>query len=80
MRPYTVSEIDDLRMVCEDRYLYGTTNLHRSMTLSRQYQEQDKNAAVEEMVRTYMTAGLTADDIRKQDNPSLSQNVDSTTA
>lgn len=66
MRAYTVKEIDDLREVCEMKYLYGTTDPMQAIGFSRQYQESDKVKAVEELVRTYMIAEITAEDIRKQ--------------
>lgn len=67
MRAYTVKEIDDLRQACEMRFLWGTTNPTGEMYCSRQYKESEKILAVEELVRTYMTAGITAEDIQKQD-------------
>lgn len=78
-RAYTVKEIDALRQAGEDRYLYGSTYTpppppghtgglynHR---MSRSYRESDKAATVEEMVRTYMLAGITAKDIIEADRP-----------
>ena len=65
-RKYTVAEIDALRQVAEMRYLYGTTVWGDGM--SRCYMEADKTKAVEEMVRTYMMAGITAQDIIDSDN------------
>ena len=67
-RTYTVKEIDDLRSVCETRYLYGSTVLNGGMRMSRGYRERDKVLAVEEMVRTHMVAGHTAQDIIDADN------------
>lgn len=68
-RAYTVRELDDLRSVVEMRYLYGTSNLNQCSGMSRSYREEEKTKAVEEMVRTAMLAGHTAQDIRDADNP-----------
>ena len=65
-RRYTVKEIDDLREVCERRYLYGTTSLVVPQ-MSRAYYENDKIKAVEELLRTYMMAGITAKQINEED-------------
>ena len=68
MKKYSVAEIDDLRVVCGLRYIWGTSEpSHSGMTTSRQYSEIDKIKAVEETVRTYMIAGIKADEIRKED-------------
>ena len=76
-RAYTVEEIDDLLAVVHWRVNFGSTyspppekgheneNTIRSGMRSWSLGEEDK--AVNELVRTYMTAGLTADDIREQD-------------
>jgi hypothetical protein len=71
---YSVREIDDLRRVCEERYLWGSTYTPpfepgetSRVRHGRSYKESDKNAAVEEMVRTFMLAGVTAADIRAED-------------
>lgn len=68
-RAYTVREIDALRQACETRWLYGTTNLsgRGGGFCSRQYRSEEKDAGVEQMVRTYMVAGITADDIYAED-------------
>lgn len=66
---YTVAEIDALRGACESRYLFGTTAPTSGM--SRSYYEPDKAKAVEEMVRTYMLAGIRADDLYAQDGVKL---------
>jgi len=66
-RKYTVSEIDDLRRVCDDRFLWGTSKRHPGMHSSRVYDPVERSNAVENMVRTYMLAGITAEDIRAED-------------
>lgn len=64
-RRYSVSELDELRAAVESKYLWGSympdfcTN-----RMSRQYKEDEKNVAVEQMVRTHMIAGHTAEDLR----------------
>ena len=65
-RQYSVAELDALRQVAEMRYLYGTTVWGEGT--SRCYMEQDKIRAVEELTRTYMLAGFTAQDIIDSDN------------
>ena len=63
-KKYSVAEIDDLRNVCENIYVWGTPVLSSQGGMSRSFQESDKIIAVEEMCRTYMTAGITANDLR----------------
>jgi hypothetical protein len=69
-RAYTVQEIDALRMCCRHKYLWGHYSGPRHDSLSRGYQESDMITAVEEMVRTHMLAGHTADDLKSADHPS----------
>ena len=69
-RRYSVSDVDELRAVCNERYLFGTSILRdgrRSYQMSRSYKESEKAVVVEEMVRTYMAAGITAWLIRQED-------------
>lgn len=54
------------------RYLFGTTRQQQNGGMSRSYREDEKIKAVEEMVRTYMLAGLTAKDLYDADNPTQS--------
>jgi hypothetical protein len=63
-RTYTVHELEDLRRVMENKYLFGTYGLTRHGGMSRSYMEADKVKAVEEMVRTAILAGHTAEDYR----------------
>jgi hypothetical protein len=65
-RPYTVKEIDKLRSACEYRWLYGTL-APKQMQFSRQYSETEKTICVEELVRTYMLAGIVGEEIRFED-------------
>jgi len=68
-RAYTVAEIDALRGACKCRWLYGTTRLSSQGGMSRSYGPGELDAAVEQMVRTYMMAGIVAEDIYAQDAP-----------
>lgn len=69
-KAYTLKEIEDLRRLCNNKYCFGwyviPENLPKDGYWGRSYQEKDKIFAVEEMVRTFMIAGLTAEDVRKQ--------------
>jgi hypothetical protein len=67
-RAYTVAEIDALRQLCESKYLFGTFFPKGIGFCGRSFRESDKILAVEEMVRTYMLAGITANDIQQQAN------------
>lgn len=66
-RAYTVAEIDRLREVLDMRYLYGTSNLKMINGCSRTCRPEEKAAIVEQQLRTYMLAGITAEDIEKAD-------------
>ena len=69
-RAYTVAELDALRSAVERRWLFGTTAPLNTACFSRSYNEADKYAAVEQLVRTHMLAGHTAEDIYAADLPS----------
>jgi len=62
-KKYSVAEIDTLRGACSTLYLFGTLVQTAQGGMSRSYQEADKAVAVEAMCRTYMTAGITAEDL-----------------
>ncbi len=66
-RAYTVAEIDDLRRVLRERYMWGTCAPFEGSRISRSYQAAEMILEVEEQTRTAMLAGLTADDFRKAD-------------
>jgi hypothetical protein len=66
-KAYTVKEIDDLRRACETRWLFGSTIAVQSPQLSRSYGESEKTKCVEEIVRTYMLAGIIAEDLYNED-------------
>lgn len=65
-KSYTVKEIDALRAACELKWLFGTTKQPIS-SVSRSYNETQKTKCVEELVRTHMMAGHTAQDIYDAD-------------
>lgn len=71
-RSYTVKEIDDLRRVCEDRYLYGSSVLPDGGS-SDCYRESDKLVAVEQMVRTAMMAGHVAQNFIDEDQRKIDE-------
>lgn len=66
-RKYSVQELNELRRLCEHKWLFGTYMPTNSCGFSRSYQEIDKIKAVEEMVRTHMIAGHTAEDLRNSE-------------
>lgn len=61
-RAYTVSELDALRSAVESKWLFGAYRT-RGITYGRSYKEAEKAACVEELVRTHMMAGHTAEDL-----------------
>ncbi len=63
-RTYTVSEIDNLRHVCKCRRIAGTCYPGLGFDFRSHY---ETDHSTEEMVRTYMLAGLTSEDIMKED-------------
>lgn len=65
-RNYTVEEIDALRRVVENKYLFGQYEFHHSPqggSSSRSYKEDEMVRVVEERIRTHMLAGHTAADL-----------------
>ena len=70
-RRYTVREIDELRGACRDRYKFGTTYFEFATSgasrWSHQYRENEMVVAAEETLRTYMLAGITAEQIWEED-------------
>lgn len=65
-KPYTVREIDALRTACEARWLFGTTDWGQHLS-SRSYRPEERDRGVEEMLRTYIMAGIRADEIYAED-------------
>jgi hypothetical protein len=66
-RAYTVKEIDELRKVCEYRWLFGSSVPSAMVEYGRSYQIGEKEKAVEEIVRTHMLAGHVAQDLIDED-------------
>ena len=68
-RKYTVSEIDQLRSAVRLRCIFGTSNSKHWLHAYYAHNSQDMDKRIEEQLRTYMIAGITADDIYKEDDP-----------
>lgn len=62
-RKYSVSEINALRRAVENKWLWGSYGNIGVSGTSRPYLEEEKTKAVEEIVRTHMCAGHTAEDL-----------------
>lgn len=62
-RKYSVAEIDALRRAVDNQYLWGRYSGPRGDGCSGSFKETDKAKVVEERVRTYMLAGITAEDL-----------------
>jgi hypothetical protein len=62
-RKYSVSELDALRRAIEHKWPWGTYNPIGPSGFSRSYHEEEKTKATEELVRTHMLAGHTAEDL-----------------
>jgi hypothetical protein len=62
-KAYTVREIDALRSVATNKFLWGHYGHPEGNCTSRTYREEEKVACVEQMVRTHMLAGHTAQDL-----------------
>ena len=66
-RTYTVREVDALRSACESKWLFSS---YRGRSgASRAYKEDEKTRCVEEIVRTHMQAGHTAEDLYASEAP-----------
>jgi hypothetical protein len=71
-RKYSVSELHDLRIVVGHKWVWGAYNPQPApggSGLSRSYNAAEKATAVEEMVRTHMLAGHTAEDLIASEKP-----------
>ena len=77
-RAYTVTEIDALRKAVQNKWLWGryggpimrpcpSGSGNYTSGFGRSYKEQDLTVAVEQMTRTHMLAGHTAEDLIKAD-------------
>ena len=66
-RAYTVVEIDQMRTAIDFRFLYGIKPSQRPPNgkwfSSRTYKEEEKAVVVEELLRTYMLAGVSPEDL-----------------
>lgn len=69
-RKYSVAEIDALRKACEMHWMWGTTYIKPGVgSMGRSYNPIEKEAGVEQLVRTYMIAGITAEQMYAEDRP-----------
>lgn len=66
-RAYTVKEIDALRKACGERVLWGTTKPLAGCVSSDCFAPGETETLTEELVRTHMLAGHTAEDIYAAD-------------
>lgn len=62
-RAYTVAEIDALRYVCDNWITWGDYGSYFSTRYTPARQKMEHLVQVEEMVRTHMMAGHTAQDL-----------------
>jgi hypothetical protein len=66
-RAYTVRELDELREVVEHKWVWGSYRPLPGVRQSRTYSPREKTKCVEELVRTHMIAGHTAEDLIKSE-------------
>lgn len=66
-RTYTVKEIDALRQVLGTRYVCGTTARTPDAPTSYWHDPKRMAQVVEDQLRTYMVAGITAEAIIAED-------------
>lgn len=66
-RRYTVFEIDALRSACAKRVEFGKAIKGQGFGYAEGAYPAWKTAEVEELVRTFMVAGITAEDIYEED-------------
>jgi len=66
-RSYTVAEIDRMREAISCEWLYGMKiskhRMRKGGTISRGYNEVERTKCVEEMLRTYMLAGVSPEEL-----------------
>ena len=65
-RAYTVREIDELRRACSTKWNFGTMYPGNGI-FGRPHGPGEDSVGIEEMVRTYMLAGITANDMYKSE-------------
>ena len=76
-RKYSVSELDALRHAVENKWLWGRYGgPNESGWSSRCYREEEKTKAVEELVRTHMLAGHTAEDLFASEQQSTTDSAE----
>lgn len=76
-RAYTVAEIDALRTICDSKWCSGyffyppigdgahiRDGVVFQFSGGRSYKQNERDIGVEQLVRTYMLGGITAEDIR----------------
>jgi hypothetical protein len=68
-RKYSVGDLDALRRAVRDKWLWGSYHMTRESRASRSYREDEMTKAVEEIVRTHMLAGHTAEDLYASEMP-----------
>lgn len=76
---YSVSELDALRRVVDNKWLWGTYGNYIQAGGSRQsrcYNSEERTKAVEELVRTHMLAGHKAEDLIAGEQPSNNTEID----
>lgn len=68
-RKYSVSELEALRQAVETKWLFGSYSQCGRSGMSRVYYPDEKTKQVEELVRTHMLAGHTAEDLYASERP-----------
>lgn len=71
-RAYTVKELDALRECCRTKWMYGYCTMEAvcaNRAQGRSYKETELIQCVEELVRTHMLAGHTAQDLYASEQP-----------
>lgn len=77
MKKYTIQEIDALRELISNKFLYGRYDgpeffdvggVAMQTAWSRSYKESELSAHVEDRVRTFMVAGIKPADLTKDAN------------
>jgi hypothetical protein len=69
-RAYAVNEIEALRRAVENKWLFGSYGQQVGTCSSRVYDSTEKTQCVEHIVRTWMLAGKTAEDLYASERPS----------
>lgn len=72
VRKYSVEEIDQMRSAIEFQWLFGCKPKDAPQTSfrnSRTYMEEEKVKCVEELLRTYMLAGVSPEELEGEGRP-----------